>query len=79
MNREEEGVRDKTIFPLLQSISLESRSLISFYSGSDLKCPCFKKNEITESQDGDVCSTISSKNCSSVTAEGKKRTLQGIS
>uniref|UniRef100_A0A2C9V2W0 Uncharacterized protein n=1 Tax=Manihot esculenta TaxID=3983 RepID=A0A2C9V2W0_MANES len=47
--REDEEVWDKTIFPSLQSISLESLpSLTSFYSGSDVLCPSLKQVDIVD-------------------------------
>ncbi|KAF2318286.1 hypothetical protein GH714_004535 [Hevea brasiliensis] len=47
---EEEGARDKTIFPSLHSIILEYLpSLVSFYSRSDvLNCPSLEKIEIID-------------------------------
>ncbi|KAF2322526.1 hypothetical protein GH714_017529 [Hevea brasiliensis] len=68
---EEEGARDKTIFPSLHSIILEYLpSLVSFYSGSDvLNCPSLKKIEII---DCPKMETFSIKNSSGVIVEGSK-------
>ncbi|XP_057991824.1 uncharacterized protein LOC110643234 isoform X4 [Hevea brasiliensis] len=68
---EEEGARDKTIFPSLHSIILEYLpSLVSFYSRSDvLNCPSLEKIEII---DCPKMETFSIKNSSGVIVEGSK-------
>ncbi|KAF2318302.1 hypothetical protein GH714_004699 [Hevea brasiliensis] len=68
---EEEGARDKTIFPSLHSIILEYLpSLVSFYSRSDvLNCPSLEKIEII---DCPKMETFSNKNSSGVIVEGSK-------